>query len=55
MMLLHKEKNISFLEVRIVSEGELYFFIKQDITLSFLDKYFFAVFQYFGILLMSNI
>ena len=30
------------------------FLIKEDITLSFLDKYFFAVFQYFGFLLMSN-
>ena len=54
MMLLQSEKKISFLEVSIISEGELYFFIKEDITLSFLDKDFFAEFQYFGILLMSG-
>ena len=54
-MILHNEKKTSYLEVRIVSEGELYFFIKEDITLSFLDKFFFAIFQYFGILLMSSI
>ena len=28
--------------------------IKKDIVLSFFDKYFFAVFQYFGVLLMSS-
>ena len=28
--------------------------INEDITLSLLDKYFFAAFQYFGFLLMSN-
>ena len=49
---LHSEKKTSFLEVKIVSEGDLYFLIKADIVLSFLDKYFFAVFQYRGELLM---
>ena len=49
IMLLHNEKKISFLEVRIVSEGELYLFIKEDITLSFLDKFFcnIPIFWYF--------
>ena len=54
IILLHSEKKTSFLEVKIVSEGDLYFFIKADIVLSFLDKYFFAVFQYSGELLMSR-
>jgi hypothetical protein len=47
-------KNISFLEVSTVSDGDLYLLINEDITLSLLDKYFFAVFQYFGFLLMSS-
>ena len=46
-------KKISFLEVSTVSEGDLYFLIKEDMVLSFLDKYFFALFQYDGVLLMS--
>ena len=52
-VILQSEKNISFLVVNTVSEGELYFFIKEAITLSFSDKYFFAVFQYVGVLFMS--
>ena len=55
MMLLHNEKNMSFLEVSTASEGDLYLLINDDITLSLLDKYFFAVFQYFGFLFMSSI
>ena len=51
--LLHREKKTSFLDVRIVSEGDLYFLIKEDIVLSFVDKYFFALFQYLGVLLMT--
>ena len=43
-----------FLDVSTVSEGDLYFLIRLDIILSFLDKDFFAVAQYFGILLMSR-
>ena len=31
----------------------MFLLINKDITLSLLDKYFFAVFQYFGFLLMS--
>ena len=54
MILLHNEKNISFLEVSTASEGDLYLLINKDITLSLLDKYFFAVFQYFGFLFMSS-
>jgi hypothetical protein len=46
------KKKTSFLEVKTVSEGDLYFFIKADIVLSFLDKYFFAVPQYLGELFM---
>jgi hypothetical protein len=53
IILLHNEKKISFLEVSTASEGDLYLLINEDITLSLLDKYFFAVFQYFGFLLMS--
>ena len=47
-----EEKKTSFLEVNIVSEGDLYLYIKDDITLSFFDKYFLAEFQYLGVLLM---
>ena len=53
IILLQSEKKTSFLEVSTVSEGDLYFFIKLNITLSFLDKYFLALFQYEGVLLMS--
>ena len=53
IILLQREKKTSFLEVSTVSEGDLYFLIKEDIVLSLLDKYFFALFQYGGILLMS--
>ena len=53
MMLLHNEKNMSFLEVSTAYEGDLYLLINDDMTLSLLDKYFFAVFQYFGFLFMS--
>ncbi len=52
--ILNNEKKISFLEVSTASEGDLYLLINKDITLSLLDKYFFAVFQYFGLLLMSS-
>ena len=48
------EKKISFLELNIVSDGDLYLLIKDAITLSFLDKYFLAVFQYLGVLLMPS-
>ena len=37
-----------------IFDGDLYFCIKAAITLSFLDRYFFALFQYLGILLMSS-
>ena len=38
----------------LVSDGDLYLLIKEDITLSFLDKYFFAVHSNIqGVLLMS--
>ena len=43
-------RNIFFLVVRVESE---YFLIKFFITLSFLDKYFFALFQYIGVLFMT--
>jgi len=49
------KKKQSFLEVSTVSDGDLYFLISCAITLSFLDKYFLATFQYLGVLLMSNI
>ena len=55
IILLHKEKKISFLEVSIVSDGELYWVITFLIILSFFDKYFLAVFQYIGFLVMSNV
>ena len=55
MILLHSEKNIFFLEVSTASEGDLYLLISDDITLSLLDKYFFAVFQYLGFLFMPSI
>ena len=45
---------MSFLEVSTASEGDLYLLINKDITLSLLDKYFFALFQYFGFLFMSS-
>jgi hypothetical protein len=51
---LHSEKKTSLLEVNIVSDGDLYLLIKEDITLSFLDKYFLAVIQYLGVLLMPS-
>ena len=54
IILLHREKQTSFLEVSTVSEGDLYFLIKEHIVLSFADKYFFALFQYDGVLLMSR-
>jgi hypothetical protein len=52
-MLLQREKKTSRLDVRTVSDGDIYFLIKKDIVLSFFDKYFFALFQYEGVLLMS--
>ena len=52
IILLHNEKKIFFLEVSTDSDGDLYLLINEDITLSLLDKYFFAAFQYFGFLLM---
>ena len=45
---LEKDKNIFFRVVRLASE---YFSTNFFITLSFLDKYFFALFQYKGVLL----
>jgi hypothetical protein len=45
IILLHNEKKISFLVVKTASDGDLYLLIKEDITLSFLDKYFFAILQ----------
>ena len=42
---LKPEKKISFLVVRIVSEGPEYLLISNFITLSFLDKIDFALFQ----------
>jgi hypothetical protein len=53
-MLLQSEKKTSFLDVKIVSDGDLYLLIKDAITLSFLDKYFLAAFQYVGGLLMPS-
>ena len=38
----------------MVSDGDLYLVINFLIILSFLDKYFLAVFQYIGVLVMSN-
>ena len=35
IILLQREKKTSFLEVNTVSEGDLYFLIKEDIVLSF--------------------
>ena len=32
---VHREKKTSFLDVRTVSEGDLYFLIKEDMVLSF--------------------
>ena len=40
-------------EVIQMPDGDLYLLIKDDMTLSFLDKYFLATFQYLGVLLMS--
>ena len=53
IILLQIEKKTSFLDVRTVSDGDLYFLIKEDMVLSFFDKYFFALFQYDGVLLMT--
>ena len=54
IILLQSEKKISFLELNIVSDGDLYLLIKDAITLSFLDKYFLAALQYLGVLLMPS-
>jgi hypothetical protein len=45
MILLQSEKKTSFLVVKIFSDGDLYLLIKDDITLSFLDRYFLATLQ----------
>jgi hypothetical protein len=55
IILLHNEKKISFLEVSMVSDGDLYLIINFFIILSFLDKYFLALFQYIGVLVMSDV
>ena len=54
IILLQSEKKTSFLELNIVSDGDLYLLIKDAMTLSFLDKYFLAAFQYLGVLLMPS-
>ena len=54
IILLQSEKKTSFQELNIVSDGDLYLLIKDAITLSFLDKYFLALFQYLGVLLMPS-
>ena len=54
IILLQSEKKISFLELSIVSDGDLYLLIKDAMTLSFLDKYFLAAYQYLGVLLMPS-